>query len=56
MILDRFSLAGKVAIVTGSNTGLGQGFCRAFQVGGEAGGGREGFGTGRLLPTAGREG
>ncbi len=30
MILDRFSLAGKVAIVTGSNTGLGQGFCRAF--------------------------
>lgn len=30
MILDRFSLKGKVAIVTGSNTGLGQGFCKAF--------------------------
>ena len=30
MILDSFSLMGKVAIVTGSNTGLGQGICRAF--------------------------
>lgn len=30
MILDRFSLKGKVAIVTGSDTGLGQGFCKAF--------------------------
>lgn len=30
MILDKFSLKGKVAIVTGSNTGLGQGICRAF--------------------------
>ncbi|MEG2014263.1 MAG: 2-dehydro-3-deoxy-D-gluconate 5-dehydrogenase KduD [Clostridia bacterium] len=30
MILDSFSLKGKVAIVTGSDTGLGQGFCRAF--------------------------
>jgi len=30
MILDKFSLEGKVAVVTGSNTGLGQGFCRAF--------------------------
>lgn len=30
MILDNFSLKGKVAIVTGSNTGLGQGICRAF--------------------------
>ncbi len=30
MILDRFSLKGKVAIVTGSNTGLGQGFCVAM--------------------------
>lgn len=30
MILDLFSLKGKVAIVTGSNTGLGQGICRAF--------------------------
>lgn len=30
MILDKFSLAGKVAIVTGSDTGLGQGFCCAF--------------------------
>ena len=30
MILDSFSLKGKVAIVTGSNTGLGQGICRAF--------------------------
>jgi len=27
MILDNFSLKGKVAIVTGSNTGLGQGIC-----------------------------
>ena len=30
MILDNFSLKGKTAIVTGSNTGLGQGICRAF--------------------------
>lgn len=30
MILDQFSLNGKVAIVTGSNTGLGQGICRAY--------------------------
>lgn len=30
MILDKFDLTGKVAIVTGSNTGLGQGICRAF--------------------------
>lgn len=30
VILDLFSLKGKVAIVTGSNTGLGQGICRAF--------------------------
>lgn len=30
MILDNFSLKGRVAIVTGSNTGLGQGICRAF--------------------------
>lgn len=30
MILDSFSLKGKVAIVTGSNTGLGQSICRAY--------------------------
>ncbi len=30
MILDQFSLKGKTAIVTGSNTGLGQGFSKAF--------------------------
>lgn len=30
MILDMFSLKGKVAIVTGSSTGLGQGMCIAF--------------------------
>lgn len=30
MILDKFKLDGKVAIVTGSNTGLGQGICRAY--------------------------
>ncbi len=30
MILDKFSLAGKVAIVTGSSTGLGQGMSLAF--------------------------
>lgn len=30
MILDKFSLSGKVAIVTGSDTGLGQGFSKAF--------------------------
>ena len=30
MILDKLGLKGKVAIVTGSNTGLGQGICRAF--------------------------
>jgi len=29
-ILDRFSLKGKVALVTGSSTGLGQGMCLAF--------------------------
>ncbi len=29
MILDKFKLTDKVAIVTGSNTGLGQGFCIA---------------------------
>ncbi len=30
MILDKFSLKDKVAIVTGSNTGLGQGICKAY--------------------------
>ncbi|MBD5583534.1 MAG: 2-dehydro-3-deoxy-D-gluconate 5-dehydrogenase KduD [Clostridia bacterium] len=30
MVLDKFSLKGKVAIVTGSNTGLGQGICQAY--------------------------
>ncbi len=30
MILDMFSLAGKVAVVTGSDTGLGQGISKAF--------------------------
>lgn len=30
MILDQFKLEGKVAIVTGSNTGLGQGICKAY--------------------------
>lgn len=30
MILDKFRLDGKVAIVTGSNTGLGQGICKAY--------------------------
>lgn len=30
MILDRFKLDGKVAIVTGANTGLGQGMCIAL--------------------------
>lgn len=30
MILDKFSLEGKVAVVTGSDTGLGQGFSKAF--------------------------
>ncbi len=30
MILDKFGLKDKVAIVTGSNTGLGQGICRAY--------------------------
>jgi len=30
MILDSFSLKGKVAIVTGSNTGLGQGISKAY--------------------------
>ncbi len=30
MILDKFSLKNKVAIVTGANTGLGQGICWAF--------------------------
>ena len=36
MILDQFSLKGKVAIVTGSNTGLGQGICRAYVEAGAA--------------------
>ena len=30
MILDLFRLNGKAAVVTGANTGLGQGFCIAF--------------------------
>ena len=30
MILDLFRLNGKVAVVTGANTGLGQGCCVAF--------------------------
>ena len=30
MILEKFSLKDKVAIVTGANTGLGQGICWAF--------------------------
>jgi 2-deoxy-D-gluconate 3-dehydrogenase len=30
MILDRFKLDGKVAVVTGANTGLGQGMCVAL--------------------------
>ncbi len=30
MILDKFKLDGKVALVTGSNTGLGQGICKAY--------------------------
>ena len=30
MILDLFRLNGKTAVITGANTGLGQGFCIAF--------------------------
>ena len=30
MILNNFKLVGKVAIVTGSSTGLGQGMCLAL--------------------------
>lgn len=30
MILDKFRLDGKTAVVTGANTGLGQGFCAAL--------------------------
>lgn len=36
MILDLFRLDGKTAVVTGANTGLGQGFCVAFAEAGAA--------------------
>ena len=36
MILDKFKLDGKVAIVTGSSTGLGQGVCLAYAEAGAA--------------------
>jgi 2-deoxy-D-gluconate 3-dehydrogenase len=36
MILDKFKLDGKVAIVTGSSTGLGQGICLAYAEAGAA--------------------
>lgn len=50
MILDKFRLDGKAAIVTGANTGLGQGICWAF-----AEAGARVIGVGRSDMTATRE-
>ena len=52
MILDMFSLKGKVAVVTGANTGLGQGMCVALaQAGADVVGvaRRDCDGTGKLV-------
>ena len=49
MILDKFSLKDKVAVVTGANTGLGQGICWAFA---EAGAKIVGVGRSDMTQTA----